>query len=234
MHERPRSLTACWQAFLPRASPCVGPVLASGGVRFVRRHPVVMAGFAVILVVLGLIVASAVAVWNAAHTDDARRIDRADAILVLGAAQYNGRPSPVFAGRLNQARVLYDQGRAPVIITLGANEPGDRTTEAEAGRDYLVGEGVPPDAVVAEADGADTFESLRAAAGYMDRHDMQSAFLVSDPWHNLRIKRMAGDLGITPYASATEHSAASSSGTRLSGYFRETFAYLAYRVFGGH
>ncbi len=188
---------------------------------------------AVLVVVVGAILASAVAVWNAAHTDDARRVGHTDAIVVLGAAQYNGNPSPVFRERLDQARLLYDQDRAPVIITLGSNEPGDRTTEAEAGRAYLLDQGVPSDAVIAEADGANTFESLEAAADYMDRHDLRSAFLVSDPWHNLRIKRMAGDLGIVPYASATGHSAASSSGTRLSGYARETFAYLAYRLFGG-
>jgi uncharacterized SAM-binding protein YcdF (DUF218 family) len=200
----------------------------------VRRHPVVSAGLFVLLIVVGAIAASGIAVWNAAHTDDARRIDRTDAIVVLGAAQYNGRPSPVFADRLDQAKVLYDQHRAPVIITLGANEPGDRTTEAASGRDYLINHGVPSDAVVAEPQGNSSYESLQAAAHYMDAHGMRTAFLVSDPWHNLRIKRMAGDLGITPYASAAEHSAASSTGTRLSGYARETFAYLAYRLFGGH
>jgi uncharacterized SAM-binding protein YcdF (DUF218 family) len=202
-------------------------------VGFVRRHPVLTAVGFVLIVVVGTIVASAIAVWNAAHTDDARRIDHTDAIVVLGAAQYNGRPSPVFADRLDQAKVLYDQDRAPVIITLGANEPGDRTTEAASGRDYLIDRGVPAGAIVAEPHGNSTYESLQAAVDYMDAHDMRTAFLVSDPWHNLRIKRMAGDLGITPYASAAQHSAASSSGTRLSGYVRETFAYLAYRLFGG-
>jgi uncharacterized SAM-binding protein YcdF (DUF218 family) len=202
-------------------------------VGFLRRHPALTAVLALLVVVVGVILASAVAVWNAAHTDDARRVDHTDAIVVLGAAQYNGHPSPVFQERLDQARLLYGQERAPVIITLGANEPGDVTTEAEAGREYLIEEGVPADAVIAESDGGNTFESLQAAAGYMEDHDLRSAFLVSDPWHNLRIKRMAGDLGIVPYASATGHSAASSSGTRLSGYARETFAYLAYRLFGG-
>ena len=200
---------------------------------FVRRHPILSAAVVVLAMVFGLVTASAVAVWNAAHTDDARRIDHVDAILVLGAAQYNGRPSPVLAERLNHAKVLFDQGRAPVILTLGSNEPGDRTTEAEAGKAYLVEEGVPSDAVAAEAAGRTTWESLQAAASYLRDRDMQSAFLVSDPWHNLRIKRMAGDLGITPYASATSHAAARSSGTRLSGYVRETFAYLFYRLFGG-
>jgi uncharacterized SAM-binding protein YcdF (DUF218 family) len=199
-------------------------------VGFVRRHPVITGFLGLVPVAAGLIIASAVAVWNAAHTDDARRIDHTDAILVLGAAQYNGRPSPVFEERLNQARLLYEQGRAPLIITLGANEPGDRTTEAAAGRDYLVGQGVPSVAVFAEPQGNDSYASIRAAVAYMHNHDLGSAFLVSDPWHNLRIKRIAGDLGITAYASAAQHSAASSSGTRLSGYVRETFAYLYYRL----
>ncbi|HXJ65859.1 MAG TPA: YdcF family protein, partial [Actinomycetota bacterium] len=185
---------------------------------FVRRHPVVTAGLALVLIAVGLIAASAIAVWNSAHTDDARKVDHTDAIVVLGAAQYNGRPSPVFADRLDQAKVLFDQHRAPLIITLGANEPGDRTTEAAAGRDYLINRGVPASAVVAQPDGRNTYESLQAAADYMENRDMKTAFLVSDPWHNLRIKRMAGDLGITPYASAAQHSAASSTGTRLSGY----------------
>ena len=214
--------------------PRRGPLLPSLGVGFVRRHPVVTAGLALVLIAVGLIAASAIAVWNSAHTDDARKVDHTDAIVVLGAAQYNGRPSPVFADRLDQAKVLFDQHRAPLIITLGANEPGDRTTEAAAGRDYLINRGVPASAVVAQPDGRNTYESLQAAADYMENRDMKTAFLVSDPWHNLRIKRMAGDLGITPYASAAQHSAASSTGTRLSGYARETFAYLAYRLFGGH
>jgi uncharacterized SAM-binding protein YcdF (DUF218 family) len=203
-------------------------------VGFVRRHPVVTVVGFLLLVVVGTITASAIAVWNAAHTDDARRIDHTDAIVVLGAAQYNGRPSPVFADRLDQAKVLYDQHRAPLIITTGANIPGDRTTEAASGRDYLINAGVPAGAVVAESTGNSTYESLKAAVDYMHAHDLRTAFLVSDPWHNLRIKRMAGDLGITPYASAAEHSAARSTSTRLSGYARETLAYLAYRLFGGH
>ena len=202
--------------------------------RFVRVHPVWSAVLAAAVVVVGLVAASGVAVWNAAHTDDASRIQRAGAIVVLGAAQYNGVPTPVFADRLDQGKLLFDQGRAPVIITVGSKEPGDRTTEAQAGKDYLERHGVPADAVVAEPVGNDTWQSLEGAARYMREHDLRSAFLVSDPWHNLRIKRMAGDLGIVAYASAAEHSAARSSATRLSGYVRETFAYLSYRLLGGH
>jgi uncharacterized SAM-binding protein YcdF (DUF218 family) len=202
-------------------------------VRFARRHPI-LSLFALLAVgAVALVALTAYAVWHAAHTDDARRVPHADTILVLGAAQYGGRPSPVFVGRLQQAELLFDENRAGSVVVLGGNLPGDSTTEADAGRQYLVNQGLPPDQVFAEPAGNTTFESLRAAVQFMRAHGLHSAFLVSDPWHNLRIKRMAGDLGITPFASATWHSAARSAGTRLAGYLRETFAYLYYRVVGG-
>lgn len=196
----------------------------------VRRHPVlslVVLFAAVACLVVGL---TGWAVWSAAHTDDARRIDHVDAIVVLGAAQYDGRPSPVFAGRLEQAQLLYRQGRADTVLVLGSGQPGDVSTEAEAGRDYLVANGLPSDAVVAIPEGHTSFESLQAAAAWMLDRGMRSAFLVSDPWHNLRIKRMAGDLGLEPYVSATWESAARTEETRFEGYLRETFAYLYYRL----
>ena len=200
----------------------------------VRRHPILATLAAVLLTALGIMLATAVAVWRAAHTDDARRIDHTDLIVVLGAAEYNGRPSNVFAGRLQQAALLYREDRADTVLVLGGSQPGDVTSEAAAGRNYLIAQGLPPAAVFAEPEGNDSYESLQAAASFMKERDMTSAFLVSDPWHNLRIKKMASDLGINAYASATWHSAAKSEGTRLSGYVRETFAYLYYRVFGGH
>ena len=197
-----------------------------------RRHPVlfVLSGLAlVVLLGLGL---TALAVWRSAHTDDASRVQQADVILVLGAAQYGGEPSPVFEGRLEHAAMLYGEGRATTVVVLGGSAPGDTSTEAEAGRDWLVAEGLPSDAVVASSVGTTTLESLRAAADWMQARDLHSAFLVSDPWHNLRVKRMASDLGIEAYASATWHSAARTEGTRFDGYLRETFAYLYYRAFG--
>ncbi len=199
----------------------------------VSRHPVLTAVVAVLIglgFVLGL---TGWAVWSAAHTDDASTIDRADAIVVLGAAQYDGTPSPVFAGRLEHAQLLYQQGRADQVLVLGAGQPGDISTEAEAGRAYLVSRGIPETDVVAIPVGHTSFESLQAAAAWMKERGLRSAFLVSDPWHNLRIRRMASDLGLEGYVSATWHSAARSEPTRLSGYLRETFAYLYYRLFGG-
>jgi len=197
-----------------------------------RRHPYISTAALLGVVLVAVVVVTFVAVWRAAHTDDASTVDRADAIVVLGAAEYDGQPSPVFAGRLDHAELLYEQHRAPIVIVLGGGQPGDVTTEAEAGRDYLVQQGLPADAVVAEPVGHTTMESLRAATSYMRDHGLRSAFLVSDPWHNLRVRRMASDLGIEGFVSATWHSAARSEETRFPGYVRETFAYIYYRVFG--
>jgi len=198
----------------------------------VRRHPFLSGVALVLLVVLTVVGASAITVWRAAHDDDASHVDRADLIIVLGAAQYGGTPSPVFQGRLDHAVLLYRQGRADSVMVVGSRSPGDTTTEAEAGRDYLVSHGVPAGSVLVEPVGRTTYESLVGAARYMRNHGLRSAFLVSDPWHNARITRMASDLGIQGYASATWTSAATSEDTRFTGYARETFAYLYYRVFG--
>ena len=186
----------------------------------------------VLVVVLAMVVASGIAVWRAAHTDAASRVERADVIIVLGAAQYDGTPSPVFQGRLDHAVLLYGQGRADRVMVVGSKAPGDTTTEAQAGRDYLVAQGIPADAAIAQPVGRTTYESLVGAASYMQQHAMRSAFLVSDPWHNARIERIAADLGIDGYASATWTSAARSENARFIGYARETLAYLYYRVFG--
>ncbi|SRR6266542_4291301 len=185
----------------------------------------------VVLVAISVFLATSVAVWRAAHMDEASKVGRVDLIAVLGAAQYNGRPSAVFQGRLEQAALLYRKGFAPRILVLGGREPGDRTTEGESGRSWLISQGVPASAVYADPVGNDTLHSLKGAAAFMGARDLHSVFLVSDPWHNLRIRRMGRDLGLAAYVSATWHSAATSQMTRLDGYARETLAYLNYRVF---
>lgn len=199
---------------------------------FVRRHPIAAALSLAFLLVAGVLAASAIAVWRSAHRDEARRVQRADIILVLGAAQYAGTPSPVFQGRLDHARLLYRTRFSDQVLVLGAGQPGEETTEAEAGARYLRKHGLPREAVNASPLGGSTFESLQAAADYMRERALRSAFLVSDPWHNLRIRRMARDLGIEAYVSATWHSAARSQGTRFRGYLREMFAYIYYRAAG--
>lgn len=198
----------------------------------IRRHPVLITIAAVAAAIVIAFAGTGVAVWRAAHTDDARDVERVDVILVLGAAQYDGDPSPVFEGRLRHAQLLFENGRADTILVLGGGAPGDSSTEAESGRDWLLAEGLPSESVVASPVGTTTLESLEAAADWMRERELRSAFLVSDPWHNLRVKRMASDLGIEAYASATWHSAARTEGTRFGGYLRETLAYVYYRLFG--
>lgn len=200
--------------------------------RLIRRHPLLSVVSLVLLAGLALVLVSGVVVWRSAHHDDASHTDHVDAIVVLGAAQYDGEPSPVFAGRLDHAALLWEQGRADLVVTVGAKQPGDRTTEAEAGRDYLIGNGVPSDSVVALPVGHSTWESLEAAAAHLQGDARSSVFLVSDPWHNARVKAMASDLGLEAYASATWTSGATSEETRSRGYVRETFAYLRYLLFG--
>jgi len=113
-----------------------------------RRHPVWTVVLLVALVAVVLVGGSAITVWRAAHHDGAADTDRADAIVVLGAAQYNGVPSPLFQGRLDHAVLLWQQGRADLVITVGSKQPGDRHTEAESGAAYLEQHGVPADKIV--------------------------------------------------------------------------------------
>ena len=201
--------------------------------RWFRRHPVWTAIALVGLVACLLLAGSALTVWRAAHHDDSALIDHADAIVVLGAAQYDGTPSPLFKERLDHAALLWNQGRADLVITVGSKQPGDRHTEAEAGRDYLIEQGVPADRIVASDIGHTTMQSLQAASHEMADRGLHSVFLVSDPWHNARIEAMAADLGLEAYVSATPTSADETRGTRARAYLRETFAYLYYRLIGG-
>ena len=200
--------------------------------RFLARHRILATLLLILFLAVGLVGLTAISVWRAAHNDEASRVDHADAIVVLGAAQYNGRPSPVFEARLNHALAMYGNGFSERIIVAGGSAAGDVFSEGEAGREFLLAEGIPPESVHASEEGNTTVQSLRAVARLMTEEGLDSAFLVSDPWHNLRVRRMARDLGITAYVSATGASAARSQETRFSGYARETFAYLWYRVTG--
>ncbi|WP_344097652.1 YdcF family protein, partial [Nocardiopsis tropica] len=132
-------------------------------------------------------------VWYTARQDD--RV-ASDAIVVLGASQYNGVPSPVFEARLRHAQVLYLEGVAPVIVTVGGKQPGDNFTEAAAGKNWLVEVGIPADQIIAVEEGRDTLQSIGAVSLVFEDRAWETAVLVSDPWHSLRSKRMAADFGI--------------------------------------
>lgn len=142
----------------------------------------------------------------------ARQDDRTatDAIVVLGAAQYWNRPSPVLQARLEHAKTLLDAGVAPQIITVGGNQPGDMTTEAQAGKRWLTQQGVPAAKVTAVSTGADTLASLTAVAVVMAEHGWVSATLVTDPVHEARSQAMARALGIAAHTSGTQQGSGSS------------------------
>lgn len=161
------------------------------------------------VVLLGLLGSTAVAgyaayrIWDQGARDERRA---ADAIVVMGAAQYDGRPSPLFAARLDHAIALYHQGLAPRIIVTGGKRAGDRTTEAASARAYAIGHDVPDGAIMAEDTSRTTLQSIRRVAALMDDEDLHSAVFVSDPTHMLRVLRMASDSGIDAYGSPTRTS----------------------------
>jgi uncharacterized SAM-binding protein YcdF (DUF218 family) len=188
-----------------------------------------VAGAAVLAFVL-LIASTGLAIWWNAR-QDAR--PSSDAIVVLGSAQYNGVPSSIFEARLEHAITLYEDGVAPVIVTVGGRAAGDEFTEAEAGREYLVNSGVPDAALLAVPEGVDTLESMRAVSTAFGERGWGSAVVVTDPWHAMRAQRMAEDAGIEAESSPTRQGpAVQTRGTQFRYIVRETAAYLLYRVTG--
>jgi uncharacterized SAM-binding protein YcdF (DUF218 family) len=182
---------------------------------------------ALVLAVLAVVLGTAIRVWYVARQDDR---PRSDAIVVLGASQFNGRPSAVFKARLDHAKQLYDEGVAARIVTVGGSAPGDRFTEAQAGATYLKGQGVG--AVVAVGVGRNTLQSLKALKVEFGKRGWRSAVLVTDPWHSLRSRRMVSDLGLVAATSPSRSGPANASrGTELRYVARETAAYLYYRLF---
>ena len=142
-------------------------------------------------------------VWAQGQKDEERP---ADAIVVMGAAQYNGRPSPVFAARLDHAVALFLGGEAPRLVVTGGKAAGDRTTEAAVGRAFAIEHGVPPDAIIVEDRSRTTLESVRAVAALLKADGATTAIFVSDRPHMLRVLRMAADAGITAWGSPTRTS----------------------------
>ncbi len=124
-----------------------------------------------------------------------------DVIVVLGAAEYRGRPSPVLEARLNHALFLYHQGLAPRILTTGGAGGDPTFTEAEVGRAYLSRRGIPSEAIISETQGSSTVESTVAAAEIMQRLDLKSCIVVSDGYHIYRVKKMLESRGIDVYGS---------------------------------
>jgi uncharacterized SAM-binding protein YcdF (DUF218 family) len=191
--------------------------------RFIRRLVL-----GVLLVGVLVVGGTGFRVWQVARGDDRTS---ADVVLVLGAAQYDGTPSQVLEARLRHAKNLYDTGVAPYIVTTGGNRPGDTYTEASAGDRWLIEHGVPEDRVIAVGEGNDTLGSLEAAANRIHERGWRTAVIVSDPWHSLRARTMANDVGLDAWTSPT-HSGpiVQTRQTQARYILYETAALLYYRI----
>jgi len=175
---------------------------------------------AVILMALGWAAVVVAVAVQAAHD----QATGADAIAVLGAAQYNGRPSPVFRARLDHAATLYQRGLAPMVLVTGGVGAHDTLNEANVGRSYLVRLGIPDEAVIPLAGGHDTFSSIDQVRRWFDGRDSRRVLLVSDGFHMLRLQIIARRLGLTPYTSPAAGSPIHANVRRNTGYlFAEGF-----------
>jgi uncharacterized SAM-binding protein YcdF (DUF218 family) len=186
--------------------------------RIALRTAIVVAGLTVLYVSVTF-----VQVWLASRRDEARV---ADAIVVMGAAQYNGEPSPVLARRLDHAIELYEADIAPLIVVTGGRQQGDRFTEAEASANYLEDHGVPGDHIERETTGGNSWESLASAARFLRETGDTSVVLVSDPYHAMRIDGIAHELGLDAVVSPADTSSS------LGQLARETLAVSIGRIIG--
>jgi len=185
-----------------------------------------LTGAALVVLLVGYYGVTFMQVWVAARSDHARP---AQAIVVMGAAQYDGRPSPVLRARLDHAGDLYRQDIAPVIVVTGGSQPGDRFTEALTGFKYLRGIGVPEASLRIENRGTNSWESLAAAAGFLRRDGITEVVIVSSPYHSLRVEKIAREVHLHGHASPARTAGGIGSLFQLG---REAAAVAVGRVIG--
>jgi uncharacterized SAM-binding protein YcdF (DUF218 family) len=194
--------------------------------RVVRWTLRIGAVFAALIVVY--LAVTLVQVWLASRRDGARV---SQAIIVLGAAQYNGRPSPDLKARLDHVLLLWQRHIAPVVVVTGGKEPGDQFTEATASATYLEAHGVPDLSILREVQGRDSWESLEASARFLEQRGITNVVLVSDPFHAERLLAMSSELGMHGHSSPTRTSPI--RGLDVVPYFvKETIAVAAGRIVG--
>ena len=186
-----------------------------------------------------LLVVLVIPTWALAktwHTANNETIRKADAIVVMGAAQLDGRPGEVLTARLKETARIYNNNFAPKIYTLGAGAPGDRFTEARAGRNWLIKNKIPKSAVIEVPYGRDSFRSIKAFSKKIRSSKMQNEVrdivIVTDPYHCLRSMTMANDQGFIATCSPTKVGIASLEKVGFKYLVRETGAYLAYVTLG--
>lgn len=195
---------------------------------FLRRRWMAWGAAAAVLLLLLVPIAVFAAVWRESRESQPRG---ADAIVVLGAAQFNGVPSMVFRARLDTAYQLYQQGYAPIIAVTGGRLSGDRFTEAEAGKAYLVERGVPADAILMENVSHNTAESFQGLERLLEPRGVGSLLLVSDGFHLYRSKMLAEAAGFEATGVAAANSPIrAGSMTELRYLLRETVGVIAWKL----
>ncbi len=152
-----------------------------------------------------------------------------EVILVLGAAEYNGRPSPVLRARLDHALELFQRGLAPRILTTGGAGGDPVFTEGGVGRSYLINRGVPPDAIIVETEAESTLESTAMASEIMRRMGLHSVIVVSDGYHIFRVKRMLEARGLKVYGSPRKELYPGAFHERWN-YLRQAIGYLLWKA----
>jgi uncharacterized SAM-binding protein YcdF (DUF218 family) len=189
------------------------------------RWGVTLVGFCVAALVVAALVL-VVAIYRQARTDQTRPTE---AIIVLGTAQYNGWPGPVFRARLDRAIELWRAGYAPLLVVTGGKMPGDGYTEAEAAWAYLTDAGVPAEAIVIENAASDTWESMQGVAALLQPRDINEVIVVSDGFHLFRARMMARDVGLQAWGSPAELSPIrTGGGGELTYVIREAAAVVAH------
>jgi uncharacterized SAM-binding protein YcdF (DUF218 family) len=184
---------------------------------------------AILLVVIAVPLYAVALTWHAANNPLTRN---GDVIVVLGAAQLDGRPGEVLQARLDEAKRIYDLGLAPRIITVGAGAPGDRTTEAASGKYWLTTNGVKSKNVTALEVGRDTWVSTENYVKFMQLKKMKDVIIVTDPFHCRRAMTMANDLGVVATCSPVQTGPNSLDNSGKRYLIRETGAYLSYVSLG--
>ncbi len=185
------------------------------------------------IVILAVIVAVGLLLYTSAQIIREADVDEphvADAIVVFGAAEYVGHPSPVYRARLDHSYDLFERGLAPVIITTGGAGKDPRYSEGQVGRDYLEARGVPDVNLIAETQGDNTDESTQRVAVIMRTNGMHSALLVSDAYHLYRAKKMMAREGVQVYVSPRPGSIPKTALGRWMAALRESFSYMLYRA----
>ena len=164
------------------------------------------------------------------HDSHEQQLHQADAIVVFGAAEYDGRPSPVFRARLDHANSLFGKGLAPVVITTGGAAADPNFSEGGVGRDYLMRRGVPESALIAETQASDTAESAERVAVIMRANHMRSCIAVSDAYHVFRIRKLLEHEGVQVFLAPRTDSRPKSAWQRGVALLRESVSYLVWLV----